>query len=296
MNIEKISPYIRVALDYTVPPEWYLRERIIFDYELLFVREGEVLVTIEDKSFSARPGEFVLIRPGQTHSMRQIGNIPFRHPHIHFDFYQDVKSEDIKVNFRPLSELNHNERHLVRKDCLSSYAIPIPNLIRVNNPSVVLESMDEIIRLQTDRPYLYELASKGLFIILWGELIKAFMSSNAKNADINESMNYIYDYIDKHWRERLTNKELADLVNYSESYFTAIFKQMFGTTPHRHRTERCIAYACDLLEYTADSISDIADKCAYHSIQAFSNAFKQNMGITPSEYRKQARRNERKAN
>lgn len=89
-----------------------------------------------------------------------------------------------------------------------------------------------------------------------------------------------------HWRERLSNKELADLINYSESYFTAIFKQMFGTTPHRHQIRKRIAHACDLLKYTNDSISDIAEKCAYNSIHSFSNAFKLHVGTSPSDYRK----------
>ena len=40
MDINYLSPYIRVAMDSTINPPWKLPERVIFDYELLFVKEG----------------------------------------------------------------------------------------------------------------------------------------------------------------------------------------------------------------------------------------------------------------
>ena len=30
--LSKLSPYVRVALDYTIPSYWPFRERVIFDY------------------------------------------------------------------------------------------------------------------------------------------------------------------------------------------------------------------------------------------------------------------------
>jgi len=41
MNIHHLSPYIRIAMDNTPPASWYFDERVLFDYELLYVKEGK---------------------------------------------------------------------------------------------------------------------------------------------------------------------------------------------------------------------------------------------------------------
>ena len=85
MNANALSPYIRVALDSRIAHPWTMRERILFDYELLYVKDGEALVTIEDDRFTARPGDLLLFRPGVRHSITTTRGPVFHQPHLHFD-------------------------------------------------------------------------------------------------------------------------------------------------------------------------------------------------------------------
>ena len=51
MDINQISPYVRIALSCLKTEPWKVEERVIFDYELLYVRSGIVKVTIEGKEY-----------------------------------------------------------------------------------------------------------------------------------------------------------------------------------------------------------------------------------------------------
>lgn len=55
MLLEQLSPYIRVAMDSKIDFPWHLTERVLFEYELLYVKEGRIKVTIEDQSYIGEP-------------------------------------------------------------------------------------------------------------------------------------------------------------------------------------------------------------------------------------------------
>lgn len=77
MLIEQLSPYIRVAMDSKINFPWHhLKERVLFDYELLYVKEGRVKVTIGDQYYTGEPGDLFLFRPKQRHTIRKIGTSP----------------------------------------------------------------------------------------------------------------------------------------------------------------------------------------------------------------------------
>ena len=89
-----LAPYIRFASDQHVDYPWLLEERIIYDYELLYIQSGEVVITVEDTVYHAGAGDVFLFRPGRRHSLEIVSPSGFQQPHIHFDlFYQDVSPE-----------------------------------------------------------------------------------------------------------------------------------------------------------------------------------------------------------
>src|SRR5690349_10308368 len=102
MDLDSISPYIRVAFPSSINAPWHLKERVIFDYEILLIKEAELLITIEDKSYHGMPGDIFLFKPRQRHSMRIIKGTRFIQPHIHFDLFYHENRHDVKVSFNPL--------------------------------------------------------------------------------------------------------------------------------------------------------------------------------------------------
>ncbi|WP_312876203.1 cupin domain-containing protein [Paenibacillus alginolyticus] len=74
MSFQTVSPYVRIAMDSIIQSPWMLKERMIWDYELLYLMEGRADITIEDKIYEGRPGDLFLLKPGQRHSIQIVGD------------------------------------------------------------------------------------------------------------------------------------------------------------------------------------------------------------------------------
>ena len=94
--LNSMSIYIRRAWDTKMPEGWYLPPRYIFDYELLYVKEGALQLTIENETYEGREGDLFFIPPGRVHHIKSIYGERVRQPHVHFDFYFEYVLDLIK--------------------------------------------------------------------------------------------------------------------------------------------------------------------------------------------------------
>jgi len=93
------------------------------------------------------------------------------------------------------------------------------------------------------------------------------------------------DYIHQHLHEVITLNSMADYVNLSPSYLSAIFKKETNTTLSEY-VRRCrIETAQNLLKYSEYSCVEIANYLAFSSHSHFNTLFKKYTGYTPKEYR-----------
>ena len=80
--------------------------------------------------------------------------------------------------------------------------------------------------------------------------------------------------------------QLYQFASKSESQAIKIFKKEFGITPFKYLWQKKIGLAKSMLKSTNLSVKEIAFRLNYADEYYFSNAFKQKVGISPSEYRK----------
>ena len=93
-------------------------------------------------------------------------------------------------------------------------------------------------------------------------------------------------YIAQNYREKLTVKEISDVVSVTPDYANVIFKKSFGHSLMSHMMIERINHAQRELLFTDDPISSIAMDCGFSSISCFNTAFKNLNNCSPSEYRK----------
>jgi methylphosphotriester-DNA--protein-cysteine methyltransferase len=67
------------------------------------------------------------------------------------------------------------------------------------------------------------------------------------------------------------------------------FKQSTGVPPHRYQLNLRIARARALLESTDTAVTEIAFDVGYESSQALARLFRREVGLSPSDYRRQHR-------
>ena len=78
---------------------------------------------------------------------------------------------------------------------------------------------------------------------------------------------------------------LADKVNLSPVYLSALLKSLTGQTAQQHIHEKLIEKAKEKLSTTELSISEIAYALGFEYSQSFSKLFKNKVGLSPQEFR-----------
>ncbi len=88
----------------------------------------------------------------------------------------------------------------------------------------------------------------------------------------------------------LNISRLCGEMNFSEGYLRSVFKKSMGITLGRYIRESRLTEAMKYLSTSDKSVSEIAEFCGYDSIYSLSRSFRTHMGISPSAYRKERKR------
>ncbi|WP_379133984.1 response regulator [Paenibacillus sp. sgz500958] len=96
-------------------------------------------------------------------------------------------------------------------------------------------------------------------------------------------------YIEAHFEQPLTLKEVADEVFLNPAYFSNLFKQKAGVTFIEHLTQVRTREARKRLAFTNDKINVIAEETGFANVRHFNRVFKNLSGLSPKEYRDSTR-------
>ncbi len=86
--------------------------------------------------------------------------------------------------------------------------------------------------------------------------------------------------------EALTLRTLSKKLGYSEFYFSRMFRTISGMKLRDYLRFRRLAFALKEIRDTGKGVLEIAIDYGFSSNEAFTRAFKEAYGVTPSEYRK----------
>ncbi len=95
-------------------------------------------------------------------------------------------------------------------------------------------------------------------------------------------------YIHQNYFRPVTVQEIAEQVGVSRSYLYRAFSSAYGCSPSGYLAQFRIQRACQLLRYSALPVSAVAISTGFEDHFYFSRVFHRIMGISPSQYRKQA--------
>lgn len=93
-------------------------------------------------------------------------------------------------------------------------------------------------------------------------------------------------YICRHLREKIDMKELAEKIGLNCSYLSRNFSQYSGMSLTEYARKEKLKKAANMLRYTNYSIAEIAEYFCFSSSSRFSEFFKEEYGMIPSQYRK----------
>ena len=126
-----------------------------------------------------------------------------------------------------------------------------------------------------------------LLIIITVFRLKDSEQNSSNTTHKEQAVSFIRQYIEEHYREKISVSTLAELVYLNPDYLGRIFRKSTGMTVGEMIQNKRIEKACYFLSDTKKTIADIALMCGFEDSKFFNNVFSKHMGITPSRYRQQ---------
>ncbi len=287
-----LLPFVRRAWYHIMAPDELLRERVIFDYELIYVKEGTATFTIEDEVYSGKPGDIFIFQPNRRHSIHVSPKGHMIQPHVHFDLLYRENRFDIPISFKNTNQLTSDEQTLFHPDMLDEFCSPFPCCLHPHNPKYIEFLLFELIdeydsgHGKDNDPY-HEFRTLRLFLRLWEQVVnEAKYSFEPTENQRKENAEKIRVYIEHHVSHVLTVEELSRAVHLSQGYIFRIFKEFYNISPIQYHTLMRVQKAKSMIRNTNMSITEISDKLGFHSVQDFCRAFKKMDGFSPSSYRR----------
>ena len=233
-------------------------------YELTYVDQGSLHSVLEGQDTLLSQGDVVIYGPDQWHMhYADIGVAP-RYVTITFD----LKGGDLGALLnRKLTAPQHTvqllQRMLREQELMDAFS----NDMIISQLNVLLLHL------------LREEASPKA-----GKL----QASNSIHSE-NEIVRQAQQYISSHIREKLSVPLVAQQVDVSASYLTALFHKNLQISPGEYIRRIKLQESKQMIRENNLNFTEIAAALRYSTVHHFSRQFKEKFGITPSEYAKSVR-------
>ena len=126
-------------------------------------------------------------------------------------------------------------------------------------------------------------------VLARGIEIQQYSNDTKESIHVQEAIAYIKNY----YSQKITVEDIANYLALNRSYLYTIFMNSLGISPKDFLTEFRISRGKEQLALTNLSVEEIAVSCGYRNSLAFGKIFKQKVGITPTQYRNDNRKDAR---
>lgn len=244
--------------------------------ELCYIRSGAGTYCIEDKVFTVKKGDVIVINNSERHRVTFNESDPLYETVIHF--YPDLiwSGEDSLYEFNRLKDcLYVGSRFINKHDSFPEFQQEVQRCVsRIEQECI------------GERPF-YEVVVKVHLLLLLTILVRSgtLVQEQAQKRRSGQ-MEEILEYIHGNLRNDLSLETIARQFYMNATYFSTSFKEKMGVGYYNYVVRQRIEDAKKMLARTDYSIIRIAYECGFNSNGSFYSAFKRVVGISPREYRK----------
>lgn len=239
-------------------PDYSISRKSFDSFLVMYIVKGTVDVCFNEKKFRAKAGEFVLLDCYLPH--RYGSGSAWEAVWLHFD-------------------------GVLAREYYSEISSHFGNVISPANGEELFHSLETICGLfRSYDPIVESVLSGGITHILDG-LLSPGRENRSTNSYTDMTAGAVA-FINEHFSQDLSLRDMADKMNVSPYHFTRIFARETGFTPYQYLINTRISAAKFLLKSTDFSVKDIGFSTGFHSESSFCSAFKKWAGVTPTHYRK----------
>lgn len=253
--------------------DFEIKEHLQICHEITYIISGSGYVSTDSKSVKASAGDIFLTRKGHMHSIRSDKQSVMRYYYLAFDFNEESDNPP----FGSVKNLFEHGEQLKEKDVMEidrHFSKLISELYYLSEfsdemiSSYIKQILLLVCRLFSNDSHSVYLPSKSIKPV--GYTVYAvirYISENIFNID--------------------SIGQMAKDLGYCDSYLSRIFKEKMGMTLQSYVNSKKMAKAAELIEQGDFTITEIAFKLHFETLQSFSKSFKRTIGISPMEYKKE---------
>ncbi len=219
-------------------------------FELVTVKTGELIITIDGVEYSVTPGRAVLIFPHQVHD--------FRVPHFAVHHLCIFSPNLVKVYSKAC------QKRLPKSNLFIPDAVYLSRLLSLS-PEDYLEA-------------------KGLLYCLCAQFDKDAEYTD-KKGERNELLSHIFEFVEENYGRVCSLDALSQATSYHHVYLSKFFSRRTGISFSDYVKRYRINEACYALQNTEKTVLQIAYDCGFESLRSFNRNFKKIVGMTPVGYR-----------
>ena len=252
------------------PPGWSQPEHVRSNYTLFVPVGGDAEYVVDGRSYRVRPEAVLLLPPNVPIEGRNDSDQPLSMYTVHFQ-----------------------ARLYGAIDMPAMYGLPAAFQPEPSRVAEIIRLARQIVgELADDLPGC-SLAANGdcarLLALLWRETARQGGESHAEGAARAAEivrLAPVFRVIQTAYTERLTLKQLAEIVHLHPAYFSTLFKRVTGLSPLEYLARYRLQHVRDLLLSSDQSLREIAAATGYRDPFYLSRVFRRVQGMSPSEYRK----------
>lgn len=245
-------------------------------FEITVVNSGSGEYTTENAIYPMLPGDVFVFSSNENHCITKIGGAGLSITNLHFE--PRYLNEEFANSFGD-SYMNFCFYH----------SPEFENRIPANQAGILRRHHTMIKQEFLTQDEQYPLAIQSHMHLMLIDLLRNHHYRTSKEyQNVVFDILSVYDYIEQHFCEELSLKDLANIAGVSPNYFSHIFKQLNGITLWDYIIAKRIEKASRILRHGDHNLTilEIALQCGFNNTVNFNKAFKKQKGVTPSELRK----------
>ena len=301
INLLDVSPHIRHCAWVLLSDDFYFPWRVIYDFEFIFVTEGELCVEQEgEKPYTVCELDFHAMPPMVWHRRYITSGKTCKYYNIHFDFTERAENGDFSaadVYSRPISNLDKKNRNrcfdermnvvqdLADRTIYTLKDLELPKAIKIKNHIELVKIFQDIEALKKQNDEISQMQIKGLFQYMLGIIFKE-IKVKYESMGIEAVIEKFKNHVENCYYKQIDLSDFLHNYYFSLSYFRKKFKEAAGLTPNDYITRRRIEYAVLHLKTGKYSIGEVADLVGFPDVYYFSSVFKKVTGASPSKINK----------